>query len=70
MNLISTFAFVGRAKCGCVQAAVVDSGRSSEVATDVAEFILSGLTVERIELPPEGVALSKCSHKKPKSEAK
>lgn len=41
------YAYIGRAKCGCVVAAAVDEGDRA-TAKDVAEFIEAGLTVERV----------------------
>lgn len=46
-----THDYIGRKKCGCVVAAVVDMpGFEKETAKTVAEFIRDGLTIERIAL--------------------
>lgn len=42
-----THVYIGRAACGCVRALTNDYG-DKETGKDVAEFIASGLTIERI----------------------
>lgn len=43
------YAYVGRARCGCIRMAVVDDpDRASRVAREVAEAIRAGETVERV----------------------
>lgn len=44
------FVYAGFAKCGCMVAVTVDSPINTSVGDDVKEFIVSGLTIERIEL--------------------
>lgn len=40
--------YIGRTKCGCIVAAIVNDGSNlKEVGETVAEFIVSGLTIER-----------------------
>lgn len=41
------YSYIGRLPCGCVVAVTVDYG-DKDTATDVAEFIKDGLTVERV----------------------
>lgn len=45
--MADSFCYVGKAPCGCIQAICLDRG-NKQTATDVAEFIEMGLTVERV----------------------
>ena len=41
-------AYIGRAECGCVVAAIVDDGTDSQmVSENVASFIKNGMIIER-----------------------
>lgn len=44
-------AYVGRKVCGCVCAAIVDDpAHKKEVAEDIADWIKSGLTIDRVSV--------------------
>lgn len=44
------YSYVGYAPCGCMKAAIIDDpARPREVAREVASWIRSGLTVERVK---------------------
>lgn len=43
----ATHSYIGRKSCGCVVAARVDTG-DKDTANDVADFIKSGLSIERV----------------------
>lgn len=48
MDNLSIPAYIGRAECGCVIAAVVDDGTDPDMVSEhVAEFVKGGLVVER-----------------------
>ena len=56
--------YIGRKKCGCMVAAIVDDGSNlKEVSNTVAEFIVSGLTVERTTVGYVRANLNTCRHK-------
>lgn len=57
-ELIKPFAFIGKAKCGCIRAASIDDG-TKQCAMDVAEFIREGLIVERVPTP---ITITHCPH--------
>lgn len=59
--------YIGRKKhCGCIVAASVDTDEHThDVAEDVAEFIRSGLTVERVSLETFRAYKFGCDHGKP-----
>lgn len=61
--LAATHAYVGRKDCGCTVAAVVDCG-TKETAKDVADFIRSGLKVERVLIDDVRATLRACKCKK------
>jgi hypothetical protein len=57
-----TYAYVGRAECGCIRAITVDRGDKYTGKT-VAEFIEDGLTVERMAVDPvDGIRIDHCLH--------
>lgn len=43
----ATHVYIGRIKCGCVVAVVIDT-MDKETGNDVAEFIASGYAIERM----------------------
>lgn len=56
--------YIGRKKCGCMVAVIVDDGHNiKEVSKTVAEFITSGLTVERSTVGYARANLDICRHK-------
>lgn len=59
---MSGYTYIGRKKCGCVVAARVDADyRGGEaVAADVADFIKSGYTVERVTTEEARTLLHRC----------
>jgi len=59
---ISEYCYIGRKSCGCVVAACCDQG-DENTASDVADFIKSGYTIERIKTDEARVMLTSCKHK-------
>ena len=58
---MSEHAYVGVKKCGCAVAAVVDNpDHAKDVAKEVADFIKSGLTIERVPVEVVRARLSQC----------
>lgn len=58
--------YIGRTRCGCIVAASVDTTEHThDVASDVAEFIRSGLTVERMTVEQVRASKFGCDHYKP-----
>lgn len=55
-------AYLGRKRCGCVVAVVVDEGPSNSdyVAEATAEFIRDGLTLERVSIAVARKSLTFC----------
>ena len=55
--------YIGRKKCGCIVAAIVDNGENlGKVAKTVAEFITDGLTVERTTVGYVRAHWNTCKH--------
>lgn len=61
-NETKSYSYVGRAACGCILAARVDTGRRADVAADIAEFIICGLTVERVDSEVVRLEYGNCTH--------
>ena len=60
-----TMAYIGRKKCGCYVAATVDDPNDpKETAKSVADFVKSGLTIERVTAQFVRDNLHFCKHKK------
>ena len=58
-----TPAYIGRKKCGCMAAAIVDDGTNiKEVGKAVAEFITSGLKVDRTTVGYVRANWNTCKH--------
>lgn len=56
--------YIGRKKCGCVVAAIVDDGSNLKaVSKTVAKFIASGLAIERTTVGYVRANLNTCRHK-------
>ncbi len=54
-------AYIGIKKCGCVVAAMADlPDHANDVAREVASFIKSGLTIERVSCEEVRVRLTGC----------
>lgn len=59
-------AYVGKKSCGCIVAFVVDEPEyPRDTAREVAEFIRSGLTVERVTVEESRKIVSRCIHRRP-----
>ncbi len=57
--------YIGRKVCGCVVAATSISGQNpTEVANDVADFIRSGLTIEKVTSEYVRLNFKGCPHDK------
>lgn len=57
-------AYVAITKCGCVVATIVDDPRwQDDIATDIADWIKDGLTIERKTVQWVRENLTFCSHK-------
>lgn len=57
-----TYAYVGRAECGCIQAMTVDRG-DHDTGQSVAEMIENGLTVDRVAYSEvQEMRLDHCPH--------
>ena len=55
------FAYVGRKACGCMVAATLDDPTwPKRMATDVADFIKDGLTIERVSIETVRDQLRSC----------
>lgn len=59
------YAYIGIKSCGCCVAATVDDPQHmKEVAEDLAEFVESGLHVERVKIEDARLRLEQCIHGK------
>lgn len=57
--------YIGRKPCGCVVCAAVDSPQyRKEVARDIAKWVRSGLTIERVPCSDVRTLPFGCTHKK------
>jgi hypothetical protein len=66
---MADMAYIGRAKCGCIRAAFMDEpAYAKDIAKEVASWIRSGLTVERIDVVQARAQLGGCSICEPKHE--
>ena len=58
-------AYIGRAACGCIRAAIVDGEDKQRVAAFVADIVRRGLTVDRMACADvRAAAWSVCSRHK------
>ena len=62
--MTESYSYIGRRSCGCIMAAVVDTG-DKFTATSVADFIKSGLVIERVTSQYVRDNLSHCPHGNP-----
>jgi hypothetical protein len=57
----ATHAYIARNKCGCVTAVCVDHpDLAKETAKDIAAYVRSGRTVERVAIEESRVMLRRC----------
>lgn len=60
---MSDMAYIGRKACGCCVAAAVDKPEHrKDTAKHVAQWVRSGLTIERVPVDDARKALKKCEH--------
>ncbi len=58
------YSYIGRMSCGCVVAAVVeDPDRPSRHADAIREFVMDGLTIERVTHDYVRQHLGRCKHR-------
>lgn len=63
--MVENMAYVARAPCGDIVAAISDSGgiaRRSHIASNVARWIRAGLIVEHVEGEEVRAAFTACEH--------
>ena len=59
------YAYIGIKSCGCcIAATVYDPKYMKEVAEDLAEFVESGLHIERVKIEDARIRLQQCTHGK------
>lgn len=58
-------AYVGRKSCGCIVCAIVDvPNMKKEIAEDLSNWVLDGLTIDRVPVDEVRVAFTAdCTHK-------
>lgn len=69
-NDLTVPSYIGRKPCGCVIAAVVDDGTTPKMVADaLRDFVMDGLTIERVTVGWVRTNKFGCDHKETKETA-